>query len=117
MDLNEFQRESKRTYVRGRIPNHALGLVGEWGEVDALIQSVRGAPLRIAERIKKDIYHRRPIDPQQLADELGDILWYLSSLATDYDLSLAKIAQANVAKLRARYPDGFVTGGGIRGAE
>ena len=35
--------------------------------------------------------------------ELGDLLWFIR------DRSLRKVAQENIDKLRARYPDGFNT--------
>ena len=38
---------------------------------------------------------------------MGDILWYLSSLASSLDISLNEVAVMNVDKLRKRYPDGF----------
>lgn len=35
------------------------------------------------------------------------MLWYLAVLAGECGLTLDDIAQANIAKLRARFPDGF----------
>lgn len=46
--------------------------------------------------------------------ELGDVLWYLSALAQSIGSSLGEVAARNVAKLEARYPDGYVPGGGKR---
>lgn len=40
-------------------------------------------------------------------EELGDVLWYVAALATTCDLSLAEIAEFNIAKLKKRYPNGF----------
>lgn len=80
--------------------NAALGLTGEAGEV--------------AELIKKDRFHGKPHTREQMCSELGDVLWYLNQMAYAYGLTLGEIADANIAKLEARYPDGFVPGGGIR---
>ena len=41
--------------------------------------------------------------------ELGDIAWYLAEAATALDLTLEEILEANIDKLRKRYPDGFET--------
>lgn len=70
-----------------------LGLAGEVGEV--------------VELVKKDIGHGRKVDLVHLQAELGDVLWYVADLATRYGLNLNTVAANNVAKLRARYPQGF----------
>lgn len=69
----------------------ALGLAGEAGEV--------------VELVKKEVGHDHAPDPDRIAKELGDVLWYLAGLAEAYGLSLAEIAERNVAKLAARYPE------------
>ncbi len=80
--------------------NAALGLAGEAGEV--------------AELIKKARFHGVPYRTDTLRKELGDVLWYLTEMASAHGLTLAEVAQANADKLRARYPNGFVKGGGVR---
>lgn len=101
MTFDEYQQEMVRTYTgTGGLIGHVLGLAGETGEV--------------ADLIKKDQYHSVPYNWRTIADELGDVLWYLTAVAEDHGLNLSDIAQINVDKLRKRYPDGFVKGGGIR---
>jgi NTP pyrophosphatase (non-canonical NTP hydrolase) len=80
--------------------NAALGLAGEAGEV--------------VELVKKACFHRAPYASDKMKKELGDLLWYINQMAHAHGLSLEEIAQANVDKLQARYPDGFVLGGGNR---
>lgn len=77
-----------------------LGLAGEVGE--------------IVEIIKKARFHARPLDLDLLKNEIGDVLWYLTDLCAQSGFTLADAAQANTTKLRARYPDGFKLGGGVR---
>ena len=79
-----------------------LGLAGETGE--------------LCELVKKDIGHGIPIDLDRFISEAGDVLWYLAALCELHSVSLEAVAQANIAKLRQRYPDGFVAGGGVREA-
>ena len=80
--------------------NAALGIAGETGEV--------------IELIKKAFFHGKELNREQLRDELGDVLFYLDWLASLHGISMQDIAAANIEKLRKRYPDGWVTGGGNR---
>lgn len=100
MEFDAYQQLSQRTMnnsaaltVDQRLANFALGVTGEGGEV--------------ADYLKKVVFHGHPLDPARLADELGDVLWYLAALASTAGLSLDAIAEGNVAKLRRRYPEGF----------
>lgn len=108
MQFNDYQKASARTLADIE-PNYdnldlqllrnALGLVGEAGEV--------------AEAIKKQVCHRHGIDREAIAKEMGDVCWYLAALATVLDLDLSDIAEANVEKLRQRYPNGFTVADSI----
>lgn len=98
--MDEYQREASFT---GRAwdakPWHehrlllACGLAGEAGEV--------------ADNLKKEVGHGHPYDAAGLLEELGDALWYLSELARIHGIALSDVAGSNIAKIRARYPDGF----------
>ena len=72
---------------------NALGLAGEAGEV--------------AELVKKGIFHQHGIDQEKLKKELGDVLWYVAALCSNFGISLEDVMQHNVDKLKARFPDGW----------
>lgn len=72
---------------------NALGLAGEAGEV--------------ADTIKKAVFHRHPLNRDELVKELGDVLWYVAALCTKLDVNMADVMHANIEKLKARYPDGY----------
>jgi NTP pyrophosphatase (non-canonical NTP hydrolase) len=96
--LDGYQTEVRRTAIPGLTMRDdlllgAIGLCGESGEV--------------AEIIKKHVFHEAPLNRENVGAELGDVLWYLAHLAGLLGMSLDEIATANVAKLRARYPNGF----------
>lgn len=71
----------------------ALGLAGEAGEV--------------ADYMKKVFGHGKKFDPDHVEKELGDILWYINRMTRRLGKSLIGVAQKNIAKLKARYPQGF----------
>ena len=48
----------------------------------------------------------------EIADELGDVLWYLAALARDLNLSLNDIAAINLEKLKSRKKRGVLGGSG-----
>lgn len=100
MTFGEYQQAAMRTAAQypeqeKTLLVRALGLCGEAGEV--------------AEVVKKCVGHGHTLDSGKVAKELGDVLWYVATLAAALDIPLDSIAAANVAKLRARYPEGFET--------
>lgn len=97
MDLNEYQQKCLRTTnatpTMERLTISGLGIAGEAGEV--------------ADLIKKVVGHGHDLDHDKLVKELGDVLWYVADLASTIGVTLNDVAEINVAKLAARYPDGF----------
>ena len=95
MTLHEYQELAMRTHVAGptNLPAYTLGLAGESGEV--------------ADLVKKFLGHGHGLDLTKVSKELGDVLWYVAGLANVLGLSLSDIAEQNIAKLQARYPEGF----------
>lgn len=97
MNFEEYQKAAVRTAAGTSgalgLAVLGLGLTGEAGEV--------------AELIKKHVGHGHDLLQDQIRKELGDVLWYLATLADRLGLSLDEIAAANIAKLQKRYPSGF----------
>lgn len=106
MEFTEYQRES-RTTARYPIVGQpyvypALGLAGEAGEV--------------SERVKKLLRDKggevSDADRDALAKELGDVLWYVAQLCTEFGLDLGTVAHGNLEKLRSRMERGKLSGSG-----
>lgn len=106
MTFEEYQKESLKTAL---YPNRGenfiyptLGLAGESGEV--------------AEKIKKVLRDKDGIidetTKEKIKKELGDVLWYVSQLATELNLSLDEIAEVNLKKLLSRLERGVISGNG-----
>ena len=96
MTFSEYQAEAMKTavYPRGKyaVVYPALGLTGEAGEV--------------AEKVKKVVRdHGADFGPEAveaITRELGDVLWYIAAMADDLGISLDRVAETNIAKLRSR---------------
>jgi len=102
----QYQHESRKTWGVVEM-NHAivyptLGLVNEAGEVAGKIKKIfrdHAGVIGEAER-------------QALKYELGDVLWYLTQICTELDLSLAEVATANLEKLFSRLERNQIRGEG-----
>jgi NTP pyrophosphatase (non-canonical NTP hydrolase) len=61
----------------------------------------------IADAIKKYLAHGHELDRDNIASALSFIFVALARIAENLDSSIEQVAAANIAKLQARYPDGF----------
>lgn len=96
MDFADYQADSKKTAIYPNIGQNfvypAFGLMGEAGEI-----------ADVAKRIVRDkggIYDQA--DRTKIQNELGDVLWYVAQLASEFQLSLKEIAEYNIQKLLQR---------------
>jgi NTP pyrophosphatase (non-canonical NTP hydrolase) len=115
MDSGEFLDGVNRTWRptvvnltpwQEEVLHAAIGLVGEAGE--------------IMEHIKKNIFQGRKefMQPEDLKKEFGDVEYYLTKLEDLFGLAKDDVLEANNAKLKARWPNGWVDGtGGNRTGE
>ena len=100
MTINEYQELAMRT-VNPKLNkdeiliNSVMGLCGESGEAIDIV--------------KKWFAHGHELDREHLKKELGDIAWYLAEAATALDVTLESVLEANIEKLKKRYPEGFET--------
>ena len=100
MKVNEYQKLAMTTLnpkltKKDVLINSVMGLCGESGEAIDIV--------------KKWMAQGHELDKEHLAKELGDIAWYLAEAATALDMSLEEVFQANIDKLKKRYPEGFET--------
>lgn len=106
MTFEEYQQKSRKTAIYPDSGNNfvypTLGLTGEAGEV--------------ADKIKKVIRDKGGVinedTKREIEKELGDVLWYISQLASELALSLDNIAEKNIEKLYSRLERGKLGGDG-----
>ena len=106
MRFKEYQKESRKTALYPKIGEHfvypTLGLVGESGEVAEKVKKIfRDKKAKVDEETKR-----------MLEKELGDVLWYLAQVATEFELSLEDVAKNNLEKLKSRMKRGKLHGDG-----
>ena len=106
MELNHYQRESRKTALYPDVGSNAiyptLGLVGEAGEVADKVKKIL--------RDKKGLFDEKSKD--EIKFELGDVLWYISQLASELGYELEEVADANLKKLNSRRSRGKIKGSG-----
>lgn len=70
----------------------AVGVSGESGE--------------LLDAIKKHCVYQKQINMDNVIEEAGDILFYLTGLLNDLNISVEDCVKANIDKLSKRYPAG-----------
>lgn len=95
---NAYQRHALRTEAGScddsqRLVQGLMGLAGEAGEAIDIL--------------KKHMFQGHELDKEHIAEELGDVAWYLAVSADAIGYSLSDIFRMNIEKLENRYPNGF----------
>lgn len=107
MTFDEYQAQAPATAIHHPDPQMdqtiwVLGIAGEAGEV--------------VEKWKKIVAYKDGVisneDKQELAKEVGDVMWYMALFADSLGLSLQDIATQNLEKLASRKARGTQKGSG-----
>jgi NTP pyrophosphatase (non-canonical NTP hydrolase) len=105
MDLNDYQRRARETDQNPKLDVSAgvsrvaqncdvIPLLGLVGEVGSLLGEYK-------KLLRDGATYRRFGD--EVAEELGDILWYVANVADKFKLSLNEIAAQNLSKVEERW--------------
>lgn len=97
MTGNEYQVLAMRTCSitedpEAKLRHGVFGLASEAGEVSGIFQKV---------------YQGHELDLDHVIKECGDCLWMISEVLDSLGIGLDECMETNIAKLRARYPEGF----------
>lgn len=96
--FNDYQEFTKSVNLKPTLGHVFSGLVEEVGELAGHIK-----------RLERDDKH---IDDAAFIKELGDILWYVSELASVRGYSLDEVVQINYKKLKDRVERNVLRGSG-----
>lgn len=96
MELNEYQERAGSTEQKPSVEGADLmvPLLGLAGEVGELLNEYK-------KRLRDGDAHIRFKD--RVAEELGDLLWYVAETASKFGLNLEEVAQRNLEKNTARW--------------
>ena len=104
LKVNDYQTAARSTAIYPNLGNNisypTLGLTGEVGEICNKIKKIFRDDKGVISTEKRF----------QLSSELGDVLWYISNIASELGLSLENIAQDNIDKLESRKQRGKLQG-------
>jgi len=99
MTLDEYQKKAVETtqiYNSNDQENFFLGYLGLAGEAGSVLTTLKKL-LRDGEGFGSF--------NEKLTEELGDVLWYISSIASHNNISLEEIAKINLSKTQDRFDE------------
>ncbi len=100
MEFDDYQREALRT---DRVQREGTGKEGRSVMVPML--GLAGETGQLLSEYKKHLRdgeaHR--LFGDRVAEELGDLLWYIANVASKFGLSLDAVASGNLVKVKARW--------------
>ena len=109
MNFNEYQELAGRTDTQnGNMIYHFIGVANESGEALGKVKKI----IRGDANTKDQFGNLTSIVREALADELGDVLWYISRAAASLGFTLEEVADRNIKKLEDRAARGVIKGSG-----
>ena len=107
MNSNEYIKDAIKTESRNfesmnerlkddgikRLLHAGMGLSTEAGE--------------FLDSLKKHIFYGKELDRINLAEEVGDLFWYLAIVADELGFEFESVMNKNIEKLKARYGEKF----------
>jgi NTP pyrophosphatase (non-canonical NTP hydrolase) len=94
-DFEGIAKRLTRDVCRIRLDHAQKGLCTEVGE--------------FTDALKKYVEYDAPLDYVNLAEEIGDLMWYIALACNALDIRLEDVMSKNIKKLEARYPDKFTS--------
>lgn len=98
----------KPTPYSDKLPNDPVvhGIIGVANEAGELLGLY-----------KKAAFNNKKVTRDQIADELGDVLWYMARVLRGIDMSFEELASRNTAKLTTRFANTYENASQRKAAE
>lgn len=80
-------------------------LTGEDCNLIHAIMGICGEAGELLDTVKKSTIYRKPLDLENIKEEIGDCLFYLEQLCQATGFTMEQCRDANIAKLSKRYPN------------
>jgi NTP pyrophosphatase (non-canonical NTP hydrolase) len=86
MDIRQYQIAAHKTAITDDLDVFVFGLIGEAGEIASAVKQAK------RESSSRELLVRR------VSEEIGDLIWYASEIATAFDINLLEALQTNLQK-------------------
>lgn len=105
-EFDFYQKFCNSTAVYPKIgKNFVYPLIGLQGEVGEVSEKVK--------KIIRDNKGKLTEDKRlEIVKELGDVMWYVSQLSTEFNVKLSDVVKGNIEKLSSRKERGKIQGSG-----
>lgn len=106
-EADEYQAFAMRT-LSADYPAICARMIA--GKIPDLLHASEGITTESGEFtdvLKKHIFYGKPLDVENMREEIGDLLWYIAIAAEALETSLSQLMTDNIRKLSKRYPGQF----------
>ena len=111
MSPNEYQKEVQRTVMHDSeqckklwaSPMYHTGL----SHVLIAALKLNSESGELSDSVVKHLCYGQILDTENIAEECGDLLWYIALILEKIDYSMEDVMVMNIEKLRIRYPEKF----------
>lgn len=76
-----------------KLTHYLLGIGSESGELQ--------------NALKRFVAYNKAVDKVNIKEELGDVLWYMARICSQFGWTFEEVMQLNIEKLEARFPEKF----------
>lgn len=110
MNFNEYQKSLiKCDLCNGQVGEMPIGLIEK-------VLGLAGEAGETVDKFKKIFRDKNGViseeDKQEIVKELGDVLWYVATIARYLDVPLEEVVAKNVEKMESRLKRGVLHGEG-----
>src|ERR1700721_4668157 len=108
MTPNEYQTKASRTLPPNYDTLKHLIMAIETQDIIHAKLGIDSESGELADAIKKWLIYGKELDRENIKEECGDILWYISLMLRACKFTMEDCMVENIEKLKKRYPEKFI---------